>query len=543
MKRFTILLLASFILPNIMFSQELVFTAPGGKQAKLVISTSQIIDNRFTMNLQVIWTDRNFKPIDDPSSVIVFDKNAVNFPDGGFFRCLTFEQDPQPILYFNKSLTLNFLVDDNFNQEGIAQNFFFPFYFASEVAKAMDRNSWQPFLFQSPKKFFATVHISPNQVRDITPPRITILSPEGIEDGFRPTITQSEIEVKLAATDRSGIKEITVNGSKSVRLNDSTFVAKVKFSRIGGSYPIKILAIDNSENQTTRDFFVDSKDPSKTGGPLLAATSVIMISDVDTLIPVNPKKFPNRYALIIGNEDYKSHQKDLNYESNVEFARRDAEVFREYAEKTLGIPSANIIYMTDAKAIEMHRGINQLNSLLKATRGNGEAFVFFAGHGFPDEKSREGHLIPVDVSGNDLEFAIKLKDFYAKLYEHPSKGVTVFLDACFSGGGREEGLLAARAVRVRPKEEYVRGNMVVFTASAGNESALPLRSKFHGLFTYYLLKALQESEGRISYGDLSEYIISKVSTSAVIHNNKEQNPTIAASSELGDNWKQRMIVE
>jgi len=228
----------------------------------------------------------------------------------------------------------------------------------------------------------------------------------------------------------------------------------------------------------------------------------------------------------------------LNYESNVEFARRDAETFKLYAINTLVIKESNIIFILDAKAVEMHRGINQLNSLLKATRGKGEAFVYFAGHGFPAEKTREGHLIPVDLSGNDLEFAIKLNDLYAKLNEHPSKGVTVFLDACFSGGGRDQGLLAARAVRVRPREEPIKGNMVVLSASAGNESALPFRSKYHGMFTYYLLKALQDSQGDITMEELVGYVTSKVSTSSIIHNNKEQNPTLNTSHELGETWKE-----
>jgi uncharacterized caspase-like protein len=194
--------------------------------------------------------------------------------------------------------------------------------------------------------------------------------------------------------------------------------------------------------------------------------------------------------------------------------------------------------LLDAKAVEMHRGINQLNNLMKATRGNGEAIVFFAGHGFPDEKTKEGHLIPVDVSGNDLEFAIKLKDLYTKLNEHPSKGVTVFLDACFSGGGREQGLLAARAVRVKPRDESIKGNMVVLSASAGNESALPFRNKYHGMFTYYLLKALQDSEGNITMGELVDYVTNKVSTSSIIHNSKEQNPTLNVSLEISENWKE-----
>jgi len=43
-------------------------------------------------------------------------------------------------------------------------------------------------------------------------------------------------------------------------------------------------------------------------------------------IPVN-SKVDNRYALIIGNEDYKSYQTTLSSEQNVDYAVNDATVF------------------------------------------------------------------------------------------------------------------------------------------------------------------------------------------------------------------------
>jgi hypothetical protein len=357
-------------------------------------------------------------------------------------------------------------------------------------------------------------------------------------DGFRPQIFTNEVEVKVLVRDRNPLAEVNVNSTKAVPLSDSVFIAKVQLSRIGGTYPIRVTANDLAGNVGEREFFVEAKAASDVEQRLLAEQlKVEMVSDVDTLIPSIGRIYENRFAMIIGNEDYRSHQKGLNYESNVEFARRDAETFKQYAINTLGVKESNIIFMLDAKAVEMHRGINQLTSLLKATKGDGEAIVFFAGHGFPDEKTHEGHIIPVDVSGNDLEFAIKLKDLYAKLGENPSKGITVFLDACFSGGGREQGLLAARAVRIRPREEPVKGNVLVLSASAGNESALPYRNKFHGMFSYYLLKALQDSSGDITMGELVDYVTSKVATSSIIHNNKEQNPTLNVSHQLSSDWR------
>ena len=52
-------------------------------------------------------------------------------------------------------------------------------------------------------------------------------------------------------------------------------------------------------------------------------------SSVNINIPTN-KKVKNRYALVIGNEDYTSFQRTLNSEQNVDYAVNDATIFKKY---------------------------------------------------------------------------------------------------------------------------------------------------------------------------------------------------------------------
>ena len=42
-------------------------------------------------------------------------------------------------------------------------------------------------------------------------------------------------------------------------------------------------------------------------------------------------KVDNRYAIVIGNEDYQSYQRSLNAEQNVDYAVNDAKVFKSIA--------------------------------------------------------------------------------------------------------------------------------------------------------------------------------------------------------------------
>ena len=93
----------------------------------------------------------------------------------------------------------------------------------------------------------------------------------------------------------------------------------------------------------------------------------------------------------------------------------------------------------------------------------------------------------------------------------PSESVAVFLDACFSGTKRESGMLAsARGVAIKVRDEAPQGNLVVFTAAQGDETAYQYAEKGHGMFTYFLLKKLQESKGDVTLGELGDYITNEV---------------------------------
>lgn len=261
------------------------------------------------------------------------------------------------------------------------------------------------------------------------------------------------------------------------------------------------------------------------------------LSEVDKNIPRTSTVNPYRFALIIGNEDYSSHQVDLKSESNVEFARIDASAFKDYCVNTLGVPEKNITFLLDATAGQITQGIEKLKLLAKATNGKAQLIVFYAGHGLPDESTKEPYLIPVDVNGANVTSGIKLQNLYSSLTAYPSERITVYLDACFTGGGRNAGLIASRGVKVRPKDGYLTGNIVVFSSSSGEQSSLPYASEKHGMFTYFLLKKLQDTNGDATYAELYESLNEKISIESLLVNSKEQNPVVNTSQEVTETWK------
>jgi hypothetical protein len=262
-----------------------------------------------------------------------------------------------------------------------------------------------------------------------------------------------------------------------------------------------------------------------------------LTSDIDKNIPVNQLKNTNRYALIIGNEDYVSYQTGLSTESNVVFARNDAEAFKNYALNSFGIEENHITILKDATSSQIKKEINRHQEILNLLKGQGELIFYYAGHGLPDEVTKIPYIIPVDVTASNLTDGINLFNMYKLLVNGNPKKVTVFLDACFSGGGRDAGLIASRALKIKPRQEIINGNIVIFSSSNEEESSLPYKNKNHGMFTYQLLKKIQDSKGKLNYLELYNSVAEKVSLESLNVNKIKQTPQILFSEDIYGSWQ------
>jgi hypothetical protein len=256
--------------------------------------------------------------------------------------------------------------------------------------------------------------------------------------------------------------------------------------------------------------------------------SAVSLSDIDMNIPLTYQKNENTFAVIIGNEDYDN-------EIKVKFAKNDARTFNEYTIKTLGVPKENVRFIENATFGKMLGEIDWLRDVAKAYQGKAKLIFYYAGHGMPDESSKSAYLLPIDGDASTTRTAIKVEELYSALSEYPVQQATVFLDACFSGAARDGMLASGRGVRIMPKANAPKGNLVIFTAVSGDETAHPYNDKQHGLFSYYLMKKLQESKGDINYQELSKYISTNVNQHSVV-SGRAQNPTVNVSTAVQDSW-------
>jgi uncharacterized caspase-like protein len=79
--------------------------------------------------------------------------------------------------------------------------------------------------------------------------------------------------------------------------------------------------------------------------------------------------------------------------------------------------------------------------------------------------------------------------------------------------------------------------MLVFTAAQGDETAFPYKEQGHGLFTYYLLKDLQDTKGDASLKQLVDYVTTNVRRQSIVINGKSQTPTANVSPTLSGTWQ------
>ncbi len=258
-------------------------------------------------------------------------------------------------------------------------------------------------------------------------------------------------------------------------------------------------------------------------------TESVKLADIDQRIPFGSRERNKTFAVVIGNEKYDN-------EIEVQYAANDARIFCQYLTRTLRVPRKQVHLVMNATYGKMLGELDWLRSVSKAFGKDASIIFYYAGHGMPDESTRNAYILPVDGNASQVRTAIRTDELYNTLTANEVKKVLVFFDACFSGAGRDGMLASGRGVRIKPKNEEVKGNIIVFSAASGDETAHPFEEKHHGLFSYYLMKKIRETKGGVSLEELYNYIRTNVYQKSVI-NGREQNPKINVSPGLREKWQ------
>lgn len=246
--------------------------------------------------------------------------------------------------------------------------------------------------------------------------------------------------------------------------------------------------------------------------------------DVD-IIPSKRWTDDNRYGVIIGISDYQN----IN---DVKYARKDAEIVKEYFKNVLGIPAKNILEAYDNQAIKSEFE-EIFESKLKSIERGSFLAVYYSGHITPKQDDSLSYFVPYEAEYNAEKKTYSMKRFYEALQNCPAKEILVILDGCFSGESRSILAMGKRPLvvsKVAP-EKVVKPKFVVFAAAKEDQMSNDFDKVKHGLFTYYFLKALKENcddnnNGWIELGEIYDYVREKVFETARTELYCNQEPTI-----------------
>jgi hypothetical protein len=328
-------------------------------------------------------------------------------------------------------------------------------------------------------------------------------------------------------------KQITVRDSIEVSVSVQAVGADLAtvsahVSRAGTDQPLREIRAPDKERQSL-SFKV----------PLEPGSNVITVSARDAesrnreqrLEIVREDVAPKLVAVVIGVQNY-AHVDPLR------FAAPDARSVKKTL-LALGLKNddAHLFYREDADLGTLRHA---LATWLPRNAGpNDIAIVYFAGHGAvsSDGMAEEGdtiskYLLPVGAVLNDLYSTALPMDELSRILSRQKAGTLIFLlDACFSGAAGSRTVRQAGRLTANLDAEFLsrmaQGGRLVFTASGANEAA-DERAELdggHGVFTYYLLKALGgaadvNQDGTVDQVEMISWVSGEVRTLTA----RKQNP-------------------
>lgn len=268
--------------------------------------------------------------------------------------------------------------------------------------------------------------------------------------------------------------------------------------------------------------------------PAAPAEAPAPVSDVDAPPPALARGRVDGVAVVIGIERTRQGLPRADY------AAKDARVFAEYLTKTLGYREENVALLIDERAAKSDLE-KYLEDWLPRKAGPGATVVvFYSGHGAPDPTRGSAYLVPYD---GDPAYLGKTGYPLARLYETlgrlKGRRSLVLLDACFSGAGRRSALAkGARPLVSRIAPPPAPADLAVLSAAASDQIGGAYDEKGHGLFTYFLLRAVRDAaaQGRAPTAEeLLDAVSGKVEAEARRLTGNEQTPQLQAAGDARRN--------
>jgi hypothetical protein len=220
------------------------------------------------------------------------------------------------------------------------------------------------------------------------------------------------------------------------------------------------------------------------------------------------------YALLIGINDYQDS--DI---TDLDNPVRDAESLCKVLLSKYTFDEGNIVFLKNPTQAELISTLDEFTGLLTS---NDNLLIFYAGHGYWDEKGNVGYWFPTDATRNSTVNWFRnstLRDFIGSI---ESRHTLLIADACFSGAIFKTRAAFSDAPKGIEKLNQLPSRKAM---TSGILEEVPDKS----IFLEYLVKRLEENEDKYL---TSELLFS--SFKASVMNNSPTVPQYGVIQNVGD---------
>ncbi len=245
----------------------------------------------------------------------------------------------------------------------------------------------------------------------------------------------------------------------------------------------------------------------------------IKADDVDHIpAVVTGFRQPNTYLISIGIGSYRNRQVPLR-----KFASVDAQMVSNYFQALGGLPASNTLLLQDWKALRSDIDEALLDWLPPHMNKDAVVIVYFAGLASVSSTG-DIFLIPYDGATATTSRAYALKDLETALARLNAKQTVFLFDGIVSRMGPD-----TRAKTTLPQWSPTGSSTLRIIGTSGIGQWLEDDRHRHGLFTYYLLRALRgeadtNRDGEVTVGETVTYLSQKVRWASKTYMDQEQRP-------------------
>ena len=320
----------------------------------------------------------------------------------------------------------------------------------------------------------------------------------------------------------------TLTGTASVLAQFPTTTLMVGRLQPGQTRSIEFVAtVPQATQQQKAEIHVEVSDSGTRAQPqpqtlaLSIQPTGIKADDVDQ-IPAAAAGFrqPHTYLISIGIGSYRDQQVPSR-----KFASLDAEMVSTYFQSLGGLPSSNVRLLQDWKALRPDIDEALLDWLPPHMSKDAVVIVYFAGLASVSSTG-ETFLVPYDGTATTTSRAYPLKDLEAALSRLNAKQTVFLFDGIVSRMGPD-----SRTKTALPQWNPPGSSTLHIIGTSGIGRGLEDNQHRHGLFTYYLLRALRgeadtNRDGDVTLGETVPYLSQKVLWASKTHMNQEQRPFV-----------------